>query len=311
MPRLIVALMLASALAACQQAEPPTPTTKPLVVTSFYPLWEFARQVAGDRAEVVALVPAGVEPHDWEPSPQDVARVQKARVFVYNGAGFEPWADRLARDLDPSKTIVLRAAEGLPLVKADPGAHDHGKEGKHGDAAGGLDPHVWLDPLLARAQAEAIRGALASADAPHAATYAANMKRFGEDLDALHAAFEQGLARCARRDVVVSHDAFGYLARRYRLIQVPVMGLSPDAEPSPAEMARIVRFARRQKVKYIFFETLVSPKVAETLAREVGAQTLVLDPIEGVTKEEAAAGKGYVSLMRANLDNLRTALGCR
>jgi zinc transport system substrate-binding protein len=122
--------------------------------------------------------------------------------------------------------------------------------------------------------------------------------------------YERGLAQCARREIVVSHASFAYAARRYRLTQVPVMGLSPDSEPSPAQMAQIVRFARRHEVKFIFFETLVSPKLAETLAREVGARTLVLNPIEGLTREDQAAGKGYVELMEDNLADLRTALEC-
>jgi zinc transport system substrate-binding protein len=165
--------------------------------------------------------------------------------------------------------------------------------------------------VLAQAQVEALRGALARTDPDGAAAYADNARRFTERLAALHQSFEQGLAQCERRDVVVSHAAFGYLTRRYRLSQVPVMGLSPEAEPSPAELAAIVRFVRRHKVRTIFFETLVSSRLAETLAREVGAQSRVLNPVEGLTREEAAAGKDYVRLMEDNLANLRTALGCR
>jgi zinc transport system substrate-binding protein len=307
----ILALVLVGV--GCERA--PAPRATPLVVASFYPLYEFARQVAGDRAEVVALVPAGVEPHDWEPSPQDVARIGRAMLFIYNGAGLEPWAESLVRASGGAGPVVVNATAGLALLPAEGPGHenDHGK-GKEKEPAGSAeaqDPHVWLDPVLAQAQVEAIRVALAKADPARVEAYGAAARAYRERLAALHATFERGLSRCARREIVVSHAAFAYLARRYGLTMVPVAGLAPEAEPSPAHLASLVRFARRHKVEYIFFETLVSPKLAETLAREVGARTLVLNPIEGLTPEEAAAGKDYVALMEQNLGNLRTALACR
>jgi zinc transport system substrate-binding protein len=316
MPGLLVATAIT---AGCTQA--PVPASKPLVVASFYPLYEFSRQVAGDRAEVVSLVPPGVEPHDWEPSPSDVIQLQKAKLFVYNGAGFEPWIEKLVKEVAGKATVAVSTTERVPLVVADLRTRDDPAQGgeKKGTAPGGeakagpaaLDPHVWLDPVLAQGQVEAIRIGFEKIDPANAATYAANARTYTATLRALHEAFEAGLRQCARRDLVVSHAAFGYLARRYRLVQVPVMGLAPEAEPSPAELAALVRFARRQKVKYIFFETLVSPKLADTLAREVGAHTLVLNPVEGLTKTEQDAGQSYVSLMEENLKHLRTALECR
>jgi len=300
-------LVLGSGLTGCDQA--PVSATKPLVVASFYPLYEFSQQVAGDRADVAALVPPGVEPHDWEPSPQDVAQLQKAKVFVYNGAGFESWVEKL---------LEGKATEGIPLITVDLPGHDdpgHSTRGDPKDEPGREkappDPHVWLDPVLAQAMVDKIRAGLTQADPSGAAVYDENARGFMARLQALHDAFAAGLKDCARRDVIVSHAAFGYLTRRYRLSPVPVMGLAPESEPSPAQLAAIVRFARQRKVKYIFFETLVSPRLAETLAREVGARTLVLNPIEGQTREEAAAGKGYMALMEENLKNLRTALECR
>ena len=281
-------LAIAAATAAgCEQAPPPA--GRPLAAASIYPLYEFARHVAGDRVEVIMLVPAGVAPHDWEPAPRDVARLQTARVLVYNGGGLEPWVDRLLPQL--RDTVAIDASAALALQEQD--------------------PHVWLDPVLAQAQVEAIRAGLARADPDGADAYTQNARAYAEGLGALHRAFEDGLRDCARRDIVVSHASFGYLARRYGLQQVPVMGLTPEAEPSPADLARIVRLARRRGVQYIFFETLVSARLAETLAREIGARTLVLNPVEGLTKDEAAAGQTYATLMETNLQNLRTALECR
>ena len=152
---------------------------------------------------------------------------------------------------------------------------------------------------------------LTQGDPANKATYDEHARAFRSRLAALDAAFQAGLHDCEHRDIVVSHAAFAYLARRYRLTQVAVMGLAPESEPSPAELAAIANLARRRKVTYIFFETLVSSRLAETLAREIGAKTLVLNPVEGLTKEEAAAGKGYVDLMEANLQSLRTGLACR
>jgi zinc transport system substrate-binding protein len=296
-------LAAALALFACNQG--PAPSGQLLVVASFYPLYEFARQVAGPLARVVSLVPPGVEPHDWEPSPQDLTRIRDAQLFIYNGASLEPWVGKLLSDPTFSRAVMVRATEGIQLLSATP------PEPSGGPHKVPPDPHVWLDPVLAQSMVETIRAALVKVDPAHSPAYAENARAFTAKLQALHQAFEAGLKDCARREVVTSHAAFSYLARRYGLTVVPVMGLAPESEPSPAQLASIVRFAREKKVKYIFFETLVNPRLAETLAREVGAQTLVFNPIEGLTREEQAAGRGYVALMEENLKNLRTALVCR
>ena len=290
--RLLSLALVLLALAGCGPAAPPA---KPLVVATIYPLWEFARQVAGDRAEVVSLVPAGVEPHDWEPAPRDVSQIQRAAVFVHTGTGLDGWAEKLLADLTGRRGVVVNARGGLGLLTV----------------GGVTDPHVWLDPTLARVQVLAIAGGLELADPAGHAVYAENVKAFIARLDALDLEFAAGLADCARREIVTSHAAYAYLARRYRLTQVPVMGLAPEAEPSPADLAAIVRTARRLKVTHVFYETLVSPRLAETLSREIGATPLPLNPVEGVSPAEAAAGTSYLELMRANLANLRTALGCR
>jgi zinc transport system substrate-binding protein len=260
-------------------------------------MYDFARQVAADRAQVISLVPPGVHGHDWEPSPQDVAQVRRARLFVYNGAGFEPWADKLIKEAAGSATVVVAASAGLAVARTG--------------ADGGMDPHVWLDPVLARGEVDAIRAALERGDPGGKSAYEAKAAAYGAKLADLDGRFDAGLRDCARREVVVSHAAFGYLTRRYRLEQIAVTGLAPQAEPSPAALAAIVRTARERKVTAIFLEPLVSPKLAETLAREVGVRLLTLDPIEGVTRKEAAEGTGYIELMARNLQSLREGLGCR
>jgi len=286
-----LALVAGLVISGCQPASPPA---KPLVVTTIYPLWDFSRQVAGERAEVVSLVPPGVEPHDWEPSPRDVSQVQRAAVFVHTGTTVDAWAQKLL--VDPkSRSTVVDASRGLSVLTR----------------GGASDPHVWLDPSLARAQVQAIAAGLGQADPAGRASYDENAKRYSARLETLDQAFAAGLTDCARREIVTSHAAFAYLARRYRLVQVPLMGLAPEAEPSPADVAAIVKAARALKVTHIFYEPLVSPRLAETIGREIGATPLPLNPVEGVTKEQAAAGQGYLELMQANLANLRTALGCK
>ena len=285
--------LAALVMAGCRDA--PVPEGKPLVVASFYPMYEFTRQVALDRAQVISLVPPGVAGHDWEPSPQDVAQVRRARAFVYNGAGFEPWAEKLIKEAVGPSTVVVATSAGLTVPRA---------------VGDGMDPHVWLDPVLAQRAVEAIRRALERGDPAGQAAYVANAAAYTAKLAELDARFEAGLRTCARRDVVVSHAGFGYLTRRYRLEQIAVTGIAPQAEPSPAALAAVVRTARARAVTAIFLEPLVSPKLAETLARELGVRLLTLNPIEGVTKQEAADGVGYIDLMTRNLESLREGLGC-
>ncbi|HEX7788252.1 MAG TPA: zinc ABC transporter substrate-binding protein [Methylomirabilota bacterium] len=291
MTRGIIALGLTLLVAGCGAGSAPD---KPQVVATVYPLWEFSRQVAGARAEAVALVPPGVEPHDWEPSPRDVALAQRATVFVHSGTGLDAWAERLLAG-GASRPVVVDTSRGLDLIRS----------------GGVVDPHTWLDPRLAHAQVDAIAAGLARADPAGRDTYAANARAYGARLDALDRAFSEGLRDCARREVVTAHAAFGYLTRRYGLTEVPIMGLRPETEPSPADMAALVKRARGLGVTHVFFEPLVSPRIAETLGREIGARPLPLDPVEGLAPEDVRASRGYVEVMEANLANLRTALACR
>jgi zinc transport system substrate-binding protein len=281
------------------------------VAATFYPLAEFARQVGGDNVEVSTVVPGGVEPHDYEPTPQDIVAVQSADVFLYNGAGLDPWAERLRPELEAKGVAVVMMGEAVGPEALHGDEEEPGRDGteEHGHE-GGVDPHFWLDPVLARKEAEAIRDALVRADEARKDEYAAGAEAYGRELDALDEAYRRGLASCRQDTVVTSHDAFGYLAARYGFKAMPVAGLSPEEEPSPRRLADLSRAIRRQGIRYIFFETLVSPRLAETLARETGAKTLVFNPLEGLTDEELRTGEDYVSVMRSNLGSLRTALDC-
>jgi zinc transport system substrate-binding protein len=276
------------------------------VVAAFYPLAFAAEQIA-DGAEVVNLTPTGAEPHDLELSARDIETVQAAYLLLYLGRGFQPGLeDALAGRTGPSLDVL----EGLELLEGGEDGHDHGAEEEqaeeehadedHAEEAG-LDPHVWLDPMRYAAMAEAIATELGEPEA--AADLVAR-------LDELDTELQAGLAQCERREIVTSHAAFGYLADRYDLTQIPLTGLSPEAEPSPKDLAALVDEVKEEGATTVFFETLVSPDLAETVAREAGAKTAVLNPLEGLTAEQADEGDDYFSVMRENLAVLREALGC-
>ena len=275
------------------------------VYASFYPMYDFAAKVGGDKVTVVNMVPAGMEPHDWEPAASDIVGLENADVFIYNGAGMEHWVDKVLETLSNKHLSAVNASEGLTLLE---GHHDEEEgEEEHGEDEE-FDPHVWLNPLNAKAQMERIKNALVAADPGNAAYYEENFAKYAAEFDTLDTEFKQALEPLSNKAIVVSHQAFGYLCAAYGLTQESIEGLSPDSEPDPARMAEIIDFVKENKVSTIFFEELVSPKVAETIASATGAVTEVLSPIEGLGDEQIAAGADYFSVMRQNLAALVKAL---
>ncbi|MFN3286193.1 MAG: metal ABC transporter substrate-binding protein [bacterium] len=285
------------------------------MVASFYPLAEFAREVGGPRVEVRQLVPAGAEPHDYEPTPGDVASLREAKVFIYNGAGFEPWVEALAGEL-PSEVVRVEATRGLPLVEARGEEADHGHdpteaEQRSKEDAKRLDPHAWLDPVLAKGMADNVAEGLARADPDGEPGYRERAAALKRRLDELHLRYERTLARCRTKVVLTSHAAFGYLARRYGLRLVSVAGLSPEAEPSPRRIRELVALARREGVRAVFAEPGGGERAVRALAHELGVPVLTLDPVERVTEGARSGGTTYLSLMDQNLESLAQGLGCR
>jgi zinc transport system substrate-binding protein len=249
------------------------------IVAAFYPLAYAAAQVAGPNADVVNLTPPGAEPHDLELSPRDVGRVRDAALAVYAGDGFQP--------------AVQQAVEGRAGPSLDVLAHAE---------AAGRDPHVWLDPIRFARIAREIASALGTP---------AGADDLVARLHGLDGDYRRGLAHCARREIVTSHAAFGYLAARYGLVQVPLVGLQPEAEPGPREIERLVDEVRATGASTVFSEPLAPPALADVVAREAGVGTAVLDPLEGLTAAETDAGAEYFSVMETIVDVLRSALGCR
>lgn len=277
------------------------------VLTSFYPMYDFACKIGGDCIDVTNMVPSGTEPHDWEPSTNDLKNLEKADVFIYNGADMEPWADDLL--VSRSDTLrVVEASENVELRTTD-GEHEHAHEHEDADHHhGDFDPHVWLDPENAKIEMEAIRDALCAADPENSTVFQSNYEKYAAELDALDAEFREKLAPLPNCTIVVAHEAFGYLCDAYGLTQVGIEGLSPDSEPDPGRMAEVIDFVREHSISTIFFEELVSPKVAEAIASETGAQAKMLSPLEGLSDEQAAAGADYFSVMHDNLAALMEAL---
>jgi zinc transport system substrate-binding protein len=260
---------------------------KSTVAASFYPLAFLAKRLGGAKVDVENLTPPGAEPHDIELTPGDVGRIQRADVVLYLSHGFQP---ALEQAISGARGTRIDALAGLSLRRGV------------GDEAGKTDPHVWLDPVLFARIVRRIGSTLG---------YTGRAKALSRRLLALDREYRSGLARCAQRDFVTSHAAFGYLAARYHLHQIAITGIDPESEPSPRRLRSLIDLVQREHVTTVFFERLVSPRLAQTVARDAHARAAVLDPIEGLTPSEQAHGDTYISLMRQNLRQLRGALECR
>ncbi|GAA2031995.1 zinc ABC transporter substrate-binding protein [Catenulispora yoronensis] len=265
------------------------------VVAGFYPFAFLAERIGGSHVQVRNLTKPGAEPHDLELTPSQVAAVGLADLAIYE-KGLQPLVDSAVAQEKPK--AALDAATVVHL-------ENHGDLGE-GDSRSD-DPHIWLDPVDFAKVGDAVSAKLQQVDPAHAADYRANQAALDADLKSLDADYRAGLAQCQRKAIVTSHAAFGYLAERYGLTQVPIAGLSPDDEPSASHLAKIQDLIKTEGVTTVFFETLASPKTAQTLAADTGTKAAVLDPIEGV---QDPSKQDYLSVMRDNLAALRSALGC-
>ncbi len=270
-----------------------------LVTASFYPLYFFASEIGADKANVINITPTGAEPHDYEPTARDIVNIEKSKLLILVGDSLETWGKKEREILDQTKTEIVVAGEGLSTQTVV-------EDGKTV-----IDPHMWLSPPLAIQMVNKITSSYIKIDPENKDYYLSNSEVLKTKLSQLDADYKQGLSTCGKYDIVTSHAAFGYLASTYNLNQVAISGLSPDAEPSGKQLANITNFARKNNVKIIFFESLVSPKLSKTISSEIGARSLVLDPIEGLTPESISQGKNYFSVMQQNLTNLKIALDCK
>nr|WP_177177294.1 metal ABC transporter substrate-binding protein [Bacillus sp. MUM 116] len=266
------------------------------IVTTFYPMYYFAKKIAGDSANVDLLIPNGVEPHDWDPTAKDMVKIQDGDVFIYNSRYFELWVDKVLNSIDKSNLSVVEASKGIPLMNALDSKDDHSSS---------KDPHVWLSPVLAGHEVDNITLALVQKDPKNKKQYEKNAAAFKTELADLDRLYKETVDKAKKKEFVTQHAAFGYLAKQYGLTQIPIAGLSPDVEPSLGKLAELAKLTKKKNIKIIYFEGLTSSKVAQTLANEIGAKTEVLNPLEGLTKDEQAKGLDYIGVMKKNLEALK------
>jgi zinc transport system substrate-binding protein len=282
-----------------QQPQPPSLSNdiqKVRVIASFFPLYDFAKNVGGDRAEVSVMVPAGIEPHNWEPTPRDIADAENADMIVYNGAGFERWVSAINAKFAVDTSIGIQLMQG-----AEEGVHEES----------GLDPHIWLDPMLAKQQVEAIRDGFVQIDPVNSGYYHQNAQRYIAELDSLDSFIRSNLSNCELRDFIAFHNAFSYFANRYNLTQHSIQGISPEGDVLPQRIQEIKDLAATLGINVIYAEDLIDPRLANVIAGEIpNGQVLVLNPIEGLKREEIEQGLGYIDKMMEDVQNLKVGLKC-
>ena len=302
-------------LAGCGAAGSTTENTesdKLQVVTTFYPMYDFTKQVAQDDAEVSMLLEAGMEVHSFEPSSQMIAEIQDADVFIYNSSEMETWVPDVLASIDTSDMVVICASDAITLLEYEGEAHAHDHESEEEGANAGhshtVDPHVWLDPVLAQTEVSTIAEGLAEADPDNAEDYLENAGIYNGKLNELDEAYRAAFEGTENRTFVTQHAAFAYLAARYDLNQISVTGLNAEVEPSAAALATLSDYVKANNISHIYFENNASSQTAETLAEEVGVELAVLSPLEGITEEDQKKGSDYISVMLDNLEALKKSI---
>jgi len=306
-----IVTIVAAALSGCSRQEQKLNPGRLQVVTTLFPLYDFARTIAGDAAEVTMLLPPGAEPHSFEPKPNDIVRIGRAALFIYTNPDMEPWAGRVLKGIDNRNLRVVNAGEGISYYGADPASgREQGHE--HEGAHGGRDPHVWLDFGNAAIMVDNLLAGFVAADPAHADRYRINAEALKGRLADLDRRFRIGLQECGTRTLLHGgHFTFGYLARRYGLEYRSLSGVSSESEPSAARMAAMVREIKGSGVRYLFAEELLSPRLSETLAGEAGVTVLKLHGAHNLGRDEFQRGATFIGLMEQNLAALEKGLACR
>lgn len=316
---------------ACQknsEDRPGTGSRRLSVVTSLFPVYDFSRQVARDKADVILLLPPGTEPHSFDPRPADIMTLSHADLFFYTNIYMEPWVQKILTGISNSNLLAVDTSRGIQLANRSEAPHeeeDHSagaapsparqtaqaSPGVHGHEHDGMDPHMWLDPAYAIKMVENIRDGLISKDPQNRTFYTANAVAYIKQLATMDDRYKTSLASCRKKVFVTGgHFTFGYLARRYGLEYVSAYGLSPNSEPTPGALAKVTRTLRANGLQHVFFEELITPRVAETISRESGAELLMLHGGHNISKDEFRQGVTFLSLMEANLVNLMIGLQC-
>ena len=303
-------LLLLVGISACGKQEAEKEDGKLEIVTSFYPMYDFTKNVAKDKANVSMLIDGGVESHDYEPSAKDMAKIQNADVFVYNSNEMETWVETVLENIDTSKVKVIEASKGIELLKGSE-SHDEeeheGHDHDHGHSHA-FDPHVWLDPLLVKKEVRTISDALIEIDSKNKDYYEKNTTEYLSKLDKLNDDYVAAFEGAKSKKFVTQHTAFSYLANQYGLEQVAISGLSPDQEPTPKELKGIQDLVKKENINVIYTESSASEKIAKTIADATGAELAVLNPMESVSKKDRENGADYLSIMAENLEALKLSI---
>jgi len=270
---------------------------QPIVYSSFYPLYDFTKQIGGSKVTVKSIVPLGAEPHGYEPTARNVVDIADADVLFYLGMGLEGWIDKVITSIDSNKLVVCQVSDYVETRDAV-NNEDIYQDGK-------TDPHIWLDPVRAKEIVKVITDTLVSVDPENEEYYRSNYKTYAAKLDKLHQDFQDALQNSKGAVLITSHDAFGYLADRYGLETYSIMGISANAEPTSGQLVRLVKLAQQHDVKAIYSEELLNSQASQVLAQEAKVQVLSLSTVAGLTKEQLAEGQDYISLMYQNINNLK------
>lgn len=311
----LVICIAALTLSSCQKKKDHAPQLKKLsIVVTLFPLYDFAKEIVGDRATVILLLPPGVEAHSYEPKPGDMLTINDAGLFLYTGKYMEPWVEKILQGTDNKNLVVVDTSSGVTLLKGstDHEEKDSGQDGHGHIAHGAYDPHIWLDFTNAQKMVDNILGGLARTDPDNKAFYTQNAIAYKEKLQKLDEKFRNTLSGC-KKDTFVhgGHFAFNYLSSRYNLHYLSAYGSSPDAEPTPGKIIELKKFVQEHAVKYIYYEELVTPRIADILARETGTKLLKLNGAHNIGKDDLQKGKTFIELMEENLTSLKVGLECQ
>lgn len=310
----------------CSPAPAELPASSPdaeklKVVTTLFPLYDFSRTMLGDKGDVTLLLPPGVEAHAYEPTPQDIVRINKADVFIYTGEAMEPWAHKIIEAIENKSLVIIDASTGIELIKSEAHDEDEGESSESESTKNeeeeehhhGTDPHIWLDPVLASQMVDTIAKGLIQADPDLGKHVTVRQDALKADLEVLNQKFIETFKKTQYNRIIYGgHFAFGYFATRYGLEHIsPYEGFSPDAEPTPARIAQLIDTLEASESKVIYFEELIDPRVSKVIAEETGAEMLMLHGAHNVSKDEMAKGITYIQIMEQNLVNLKKGLNYR
>lgn len=308
--KIMLLMFVLIGVSACGKEQTSKDNEKLEIVTSFYPMYDFTKNVTKDKANVSMLIDGGVDSHDYEPSAKDMAKIQNADVFIYNSNEMETWVETVIANIDTSKVKVIEASEGIKLLDGSDEHDEHGNEEEHeGHSHSHVhDPHVWLNPLLAREEVYNISKGIAEIDQDNQEFYEKNAEKYSDELTELSDEYRLAFSNAKSKKFVTQHMAFSYLANEYGLEQIAISGLSPEQEPTPKELKGIQDLVKEEGINVIYTESSASEKIAKTISDATGAKLAVLNPMESVSKKDRDASEDYLSIMEKNLESLKLSI---